>query len=130
MKYTQKGLDKRKKDREGLAEFFMQCVARIKKERLTCRECGSKLQGNVSEVAHILPKNYFRSVQTNPLNWLPLCGMYSAKQCHSNFDTYSLEKVKKMQIYKEVVSIFAVLEDFVDEKIPYKIYDKYTEDKK
>ena len=125
MKYSKKGLEKRKKDREGLAEFFMRCVAEIKSKQLHCEECGAKLKGDVSEVAHILPKSSFRSIQTNKLNWVPLCGQWSTNQCHTNFDNWPAEKVKKMLVYPKIVRIFAELEPLIEEKIPYKIYDKY-----
>ena len=125
MKYSKKGLEKRKKDREGLAEFFMKCVAEIKTKQLHCEECGARLKGDVSEVAHILPKSSFRSIQTNKLNWIPLCGRFSQKQCHTNFDNWSVKKVKEMLIYKKIIRIFAELEPLIEEKIHYKIYDKY-----
>lgn len=128
MGYSEKGWEKRKKDREGLKEFFEECVSKIKKEGLRCEECGDRLRGHVSEVAHILPKNYFRSIQTNPLNWLPLCGMYSANQCHSKFDDSKVNIFKNMLIYPKVIRIFAELEDKITEKIPYKIYVRYQED--
>lgn len=127
MKYSKKGLEKRKKDREGLAEFFMECVDEIKSKKLRCQECGAELKGDVSEVAHILPKSSFRSIQTNKLNWIPLCGQWSTNQCHTNFDNWPIKKVKKMLVYPKIVSIFAELEPLIEEKIPYKIYDKYGE---
>ena len=125
MKYSKKGLEKRKKDREGFAEFFIKCIERIKTERLCCTECGAPLKGNVSEIAHVLPKSYFKSIATNDLNWIPLCGMYSENQCHLKFDDSKLEIIKKMTIFPKICCIFAQLEDVITEKIPYKIYDRY-----
>lgn len=127
MKYSKKGLEKRKEERSGYADFFKNCVEEIKKEKLCCAECGAQLQGNVSEVAHVLPKSYFKSVATNDMNWLPMCGMYSTNQCHTNFDNFSAEKVKKMNVYKKVMRIFAELEQTITEKITYKHYEKYGE---
>jgi len=127
MKYSKKGWEKRKKDREGYKEFFEKCVNRIKNENLHCKECGAKLQGNISEVAHVLGKSYFKSIATHDLNWIPLCGAYSKKQCHSNFDNFSIEKFKKMLCYLEVSRIFTKLEKVITEKITYKTYDKYTD---
>jgi len=125
MKYSKKGWEKRKKDREGLKDFFETCVNKIKKEGLCCLECGEKLKGNVSEVAHVLPKGYFKSISRNNLNWIPLCGMYSSNQCHTNFDNLPIEKVKEMKIYSKIILIFAELETIITEKITYKHYDKY-----
>jgi hypothetical protein len=127
MNYSKKGLEKRKQDREGLSEFFMECVNEIKTKQLHCEECGAKLKGDVSEVAHILPKSSFRSIQTNKLNWIPLCGMYSEKQCHTNFDNWPVKKIKNMFIYPKIMLIFAELEPLIKEKIHYKIYDKYEQ---
>lgn len=128
MKYTKKGLEKRKKDREGLAEFFESCISKIKKDNLKCGECGQRLQGHVSEVAHILPKSSFRSIQTNELNWIPLCGMYSTNQCHTNFDNFPVEKFQKMLVFNKISRIFEILRKDITEKISYKIYDKYIKD--
>lgn len=126
-KYSKKGLEKRKKDREGLKEFFEECVNKIKEEQLCCEECGAKLRGHVSEVAHILPKSTFRSIQTNPLNWIPLCGQWSVNQCHTNFDNFPVKKIKEMSIYPKIICIFAKLEEVIKEKITYKHYEKYGE---
>lgn len=126
MKYSKKGWEKRKKDREGLKEFFEECVLEIKNKKLCCEECGQRLSGHVSEVAHILPKSYFKSVSKNKLNWIPLCGMFSYNQCHTNFDNFSLKKFKEMKVYPKIISIFAKLESVITEKINYKHYDKYA----
>lgn len=127
MKYSKKGWEKRKKDREGYKEFFEKCVEKIKTEKLCCSECGAKLQGHVSEVAHVLPKSYFKSVATNDLNWLPMCGQWGIEtQCHYKFDNLPIEKYKKLIVYSEVIRIFAELEPLIEEKINYKTYDKYT----
>lgn len=126
MNYSKKGWEKRKKDREGYKEFFEKCIEKIKSEKLRCAECGSQLQGNVSEIAHVLPKSYFKSIATNDLNWLPMCGQYSTSQCHTNFDNFPIEKFKKLIVHSEVCRIFAKLEPLIEEKINYKVYDKYT----
>lgn len=129
MSYTKKGWEKRKENRKGYKEFFEKCVTKIKEEKLTCAECGAKLQGNVSEVAHVLPKSYFKSVATNDLNWLPMCGQWSLEtQCHYKFDNVKKESFKKMKVYSKVKEIFYVLENIIKEKIPYKIYDRYTDE--
>ncbi len=126
MNYSKKGWEKRKKEREGYKEFFDYCVNIIKKDKLVCEECGEKLKGHVSEVAHVLPKSYFKSVATNKDNWIPLCGMYSNNQCHTNFDNLPLKKFKNMKVYSKVMLIFAKLEPLIKEAINYKHYDKYA----
>ena len=128
MRYSKKGLEKRKSEREGYAEFFQKHIKIIKDTKACCAECGSRLKGHVSEIAHILPKSYFKSIATNDKNVIYLCGMYSSSQCHTNFDTFSVEKFQKMLVFTKVSCIFAELEDVIEEKINYKIYDKYIKD--
>ena len=124
-KYSKKGLEKRKKDREGYKEFFEEHVNKIRQERLCCEECGERLQGNVSEIAHILPKQKYKSVAKNDNNVLYLCGMYSTNGCHDKFDNSKLEVIKEMKVYKKGVEQFARLESLIEEKIDYKTYDKW-----
>lgn len=124
-KYSQKGLEKRKAERECLPEFFLRHVeiAKIK----CCEECGAKLRGNVSEIAHVLPKQYFKSVMCSDTNVLYLCGLFSDENCHSKFDNFAQEKVKQMKIYPKVQEIFKQLEENITEKLNYKHYSLYEE---
>ena len=122
-KYSKKGLEKRKAERECLPEFFKKHIDIAKTKY--CEECGAKLKGNVTEIAHILPKQYFKSVMCSDLNVLYLCGLYSDKECHSKFDNSPQEKVKEMGIYPKVQEIFKQLEEEVTEKINYKHRDLY-----
>lgn len=125
MRYSKKGWEKRKKDREGYAEFYQKHVKIIKDTKACCEECGTKLRGHVSEVAHILPKNLFKSVATNDDNVIYLCGMYSANECHNKFDDSKLKVFQNMLVFDKISCIFAKLEEVITEKIPYKIYDRY-----
>jgi hypothetical protein len=123
-KYSKKGLEKRKAERECLPEFFKKHIEIAKTK--CCEECGAKLKGNVTEIAHVLPKQYFKSVMCSDLNVLYLCGLYSSNECHSKFDNSAQEKVKEMKIYTKVQEIFKQLEEEITEKINYKHYDLYT----
>lgn len=123
MKYSKKGLEKRKEERKNFPEFFNRHVEIAKTKN--CEECGHKLVGNSSEIAHVLPKSYFKSISTNDLNVLYLCGMYSENQCHLNFDNLSNDKVKEMSIFPKVQNIFSEIKDKITEKLNYKHYDKY-----
>ena len=125
MGYSKKGWEKRKQERAGYAEFFQSHVKNIKDTKACCAECGTRLKGHVSEVAHILPKSYFKSIATNDDNVVYLCGMYSSNQCHTNFDNFSIEKFQEMLVFNKVAEIFKELELLVTEKIPYKVYDKF-----
>ena len=60
-RYSKKGLEKRKEERACLPEFFQKHITIIKENNLSCVNCGEKLKGDVSEVAHRLPKSTFKS---------------------------------------------------------------------
>lgn len=122
-RYSKKGLEKRKAERECLPEFFQKHIEIAKTK--CCEECGVKLKGNVTEIAHVLPKQYFKSIMCSDLNVLYLCGLYSDNNCHNNFDNFPQEKVKEMRIYPKVQEIFKQLEEEITEKINYKYRDLY-----
>lgn len=122
-KYSKKGLEKRKAERECLPEFFSRHVEIAKTK--TCEECGEKLKGEVSEIAHILPKQYFKSIMCNDLNILYLGGRFSSCQCHYKFDNSPQEKIRQMKIYPKVQEIFKQLEPEITEKISYKHRELY-----
>lgn len=122
-RYSKKGLEKRRAERECLPEFFQKHIEIAKSKY--CEECGEKLRGNVSEIAHVVPKQYFKSVMCNDLNVIYLCGMFSENNCHSNYDNWSAEKVKEMKIFPIVKERFKKLETEITEKINYKQYERY-----
>ncbi len=124
-KYSKKGLEKRKKDREGYAEFYISQVKYIKDNSVHCQECGVRLKGDVSEVAHIFPKNLFKSISILPKNILYLCSRYSDSNCHSVLDDSKKEVVHKMNVFSIIEDRFNELENLITEKIPYKIYARY-----
>jgi len=126
MKYSKKGWEKRKKDREGYPEFYISQVNHIKENRLCCQECGVRLKGDVSEVSHIFPKNLFKSISILPENILYLCSRYSNNNCHSILDDSKKEVVQKMKIFSIIENRFKKLENLITEKIPYKIYERYS----
>ncbi len=122
-KYSEKGLEKRKAERECLPEFF---ETHIKLARMfKCEECGEKLTGHVSEIAHILPKQYFKSIMCNNLNALYMCGIFSSGQCHSKMDSCSNEELKTMKVFPKIQLMFKTLKDYITEPLNYKHYDRY-----
>ncbi len=125
-RYSTKGLEKRKEERKAFPEFFQRHIQNIRDNGLCCEECGVRLKGDVSEIAHVLPKSTFKSISTNDKNVLYLCGMWSNSQCHSNYDNYPTAKVKEMKIFPKVVEIFKELEEEITEKVTYKIEERYT----
>lgn len=105
---------------KGYKEFFERHISIIKKEGLTCKECGCKLKGSVREIAHILPKSYFKSISKNDKNIIYLC-----EEHHTEFDNRSNDFVKSMKIFPEVTERFKQLEQIIEEEINYKIYDRW-----
>jgi hypothetical protein len=122
-KYSKKGLEKRKSERECLPEFFKKHIE-IAKTKF-CEECGNKLKGNASEIAHILPKNYFKSTMCSDLNVLYLCGLYSDNNCHYNLDNFPKEKVREMKIFPKVQELYKQLHSEITEKLNYKLTERY-----
>lgn len=122
-RYSKKGLEKRKEERECLPEFFKKHINIAK--GMYCEECGERLKGNVSEIAHILPKNYFKSIMCSDLNVLYLCGLYSNNNCHYNFDNFAQEEIRTMNIFPKTQLAFEQLKNNITEKITYKHYEKF-----
>ena len=124
-RYSKKGLEKRKSERECLPEFFKKHIEIIKLEKKCCEECGCKLIGDVSEVAHRLPKSTFKSVQCLDDNVLYLCSWKSGgKNCHSLYDG-SNEQLQSLNIFLVEKNKIQELLKTVTENINYKLYDRW-----
>jgi len=119
--YTEKSLNKRKEERKDFPDFYKKHIDIIKTNKECCKECGIRLLGDVSEVAHILNKSYFKSVSTNDDNIIYLCG-WKQNNCHDKFDS---GKEKEMKVFSTAKEKFNILKEEVKEKINYKIWDKY-----
>lgn len=125
-KYNKDTLDKRKEERKDFPEFYKKHIQIIKDQRLHCEECGHKLLGDVSEVAHILNKSFFKSISTFDNNILYLCSWKGGNNCHSRMDDSSIEDFKNMKVYEKCKNIFNILSREITEKINYKIYDRFS----
>lgn len=124
-KYSDKGLEKRKQERQGYKEFYEQHITNIKKEKLCCQECGCQLIGDVSEVAHILEKQKFKSIACNSKNILYLCSWKgNSNNCHSIFDG-SAEQLQEMKVFTEARETVKELLEIVKEEYSWKIIDKW-----
>ena len=121
-KYSKKGLEKRKLERECLPEFFQKHIEIAKTK--CCEECGVKLKGHVSEIAHRLPKSTFKSIQCLDDNVVYLCGMYSNNMCHSKYDGTN-EQLQSLNIFSAEKEIIKELLEKVTETINYKLYDRW-----
>ncbi len=75
-----------------------------------CKHCNGKTQKGYpnfrNSIAHILPKAYFKSVATHPLNWIELC--FYNKSCHTNLDQMSLDLIE-LNCFDEVVQKFVAM---------------------
>lgn len=122
-KFSKIGREKRLEERKDFKNFYERHIENAK--NLKCEECGCQLKGTVSEIAHILPKNYFKSISTLDENVIYLCGMYSKNNCHAKYDNCANEEVRKMNIFKKVSDSFLKMESKITEKINYKHTDRW-----
>ena len=121
-KYSKKGLEKRKEERACLPEFFQRHIEIAKTKY--CANCGEKLRGDVSEIAHRLPKSFFKSVQCDDDNVVYLGGRFSSCGCHSLYDGTN-EQLQFLSIFLAEKKIIEELLEKVTEEINYKIYDRW-----
>ena len=123
-RYSKKGLEKRKSERGCLSEFFIRHVNKIKIEKLHCTNCGEKLKGDVSEVAHRLPKSTFKSIQCDDNNVVYLGGRFSSCGCHSLYDGTN-EQLQSLNIFSAEKEIIKELLEKVTEKYNWKLLDRW-----
>ena len=123
-KYSKKGLERRKAERECLSEFFIRHVNKIKTEKLHCANCEEKLKGDVSEVAHRLPKSTFKSIQCDDDNVVYLGGRFSSCGCHSLYDGTN-EQLQSLNIFSAEKEIVEELLEKVTEKYNWKLLDRW-----
>ena len=91
-------------------DYFKDRVYYIINNNLACEECGEKLKGNISEVAHIISKTKNPEIENNIHNIMYLCGVPSNNSCHSKFDQ-SLEKRRTMKCFDKALDKFECFED-------------------
>ena len=112
MKTTQKALDKRKQERECLNKFFNEHLPKIE----VCENCGRHIHSpGHKNVAHILPKETFKSVMCEPHNAMYLCTKFDGGDCHEQYD-HSWGKAMIMNIWDTALKRFKEFEDKVKEK--------------
>lgn len=121
-KYSKKGLEKRKEERACLPEFFQRHIEIAKTK--CCANCGEKLKGDVSEVAHRLPKSFFKSIMCDDENVVYLGGRFSSCGCHSLYDGTN-EQLQSLSIFLAEKEIIKELLEKVTETVSYKLYDRW-----
>ncbi len=122
MKYSKKGLEKRKEERACLPEFFQRHIEIAKTK--CCANCGERLRGDVSEVAHRLPKSFFKSIMCDDENVVYLGGRFSSCGCHSLYDGTN-EQLQSLSIFLAEKEIIKELLEKVTETVSYKLYDRW-----
>ena len=121
-KYSKKGLEKRKAERECLPEFFKKHIEIAKTK--CCANCGCTLLSDVSEVAHRLPKSTFKSIQCDDNNVTYLCSWKSTNNCHSKYDGTN-EQLQSLSIFAEEKLKVEELLEKVTEKYNWKLLDRW-----
>lgn len=90
-------------------DYFIDRVDYIINNNLVCEECGEKLRGNISEVAHIISKSKNPEVESDKNNIVYLCGVPSNNSCHSKFDQ-SFNKRGEMKCFNIALDRFELFE--------------------
>lgn len=115
---TQKARQEQRKD---YPEFYQKMIEISKKKN--CEECGKKLQGNSTEIVHILAKRDSMSpeVATNPLNIIFLCG-----DCHTKYDKNLSARSTMEKAMEKSISQYKELEPFLKNRTSETLFfDKY-----
>lgn len=95
----------------GNAELTRWFIDRRAEMKGFCLHCGGKSCKNSDQyfkfsIAHILPKNIFKSVKTHPLNWIELC--FWPPSCHTNFDNKALD-IMDLNCFDTVIKRFVAM---------------------
>lgn len=123
-KYSKKGLERRKEERECLPEFFKKHIEIIKTEKRKCENCGELLKGDTSEVAHRLPKSFFKSIMCDDENVVYLGGRFSSCGCHNLYDGTN-EQLQSLSIFAQEKEKVEKLLEKVTEKYNWKLTDRW-----
>lgn len=99
---TRRTQEKRKEQRKDYPEFYQRWCEKVQKMR--CAECSKPLQGNSTEICHVLSKSTSPEFATNDLNIIVLCSSH-----HTQFDR-NLETRSQMECFQESVERFKLLE--------------------
>lgn len=113
-KQTKHARERRNAERDGYSEFFNRHAAIAKGKR--CDNCGRKLSGHVSEIAHILPKQIFTSIATNDNAVVYLCSNFTkgSNGCHDQYDK-GWEIAKSMRVWNKVMGLYLLIQDDIKE---------------
>lgn len=107
--------------KETKSEFYERHMDICKGKK--CENCGRKLYGSHSEVAHIFEKSSFPEIALEDDNILYLCSnfIYGDSGCHDEFDS-SLYNLPEMEVWEKVLDRFELLKPLIV-KIRHKKYN-------
>ena len=105
---TPKTQARRKEERAGYPKFFRLSIEELKLSP-TCQNCGGSINYDyepVRNIAHILPKQRYKSVATHPENKLFLCASKDNRNaCHERFDS-GVSSMKEMPVFPLAIKKF------------------------
>lgn len=112
------GVEKGKELTSGGADLKRWFEDRRKELTGICAHCGGRSCKDSDKywkfsIAHILPKNLFKSVATHPLNYIELC--FFNQSCHSNFDNKTLD-IMDLNCFDIVITRFVAMYPSIDQK--------------
>jgi predicted membrane chloride channel (bestrophin family) len=108
-------------DNDELIQWFKE---RRKEMKGICSHCGGKSMKDDDtkyhySIAHLLPKAYFPSVATHPMNSIELC--FWSPSCHTNYDNGSLDLIDLNcfdTVINKFVAMYPAIEKIERKRIP------------
>ena len=110
-KQTLKTRRKKKQKAEIMKPFWEYHLENVKNNPY-CENCGVKIQGNICNIAHIIPKRSDVIIMDNLNNCIYLCSSFDGIDCHSKFDSIqSIPKVYLMPVWKIAVKRYFIFRE-------------------
>jgi hypothetical protein len=107
-----------KKREVSYSDFFDKAIKEMQQNPF-CENCGGRININYlphHNVAHILPKQRFKSVATHDSNKMFLCaGKDGLKSCHEQFDS-GYSTMMEMPVFEIAKKRFEIFKDEITEK--------------
>lgn len=122
IKQTSKNKIKRENKSQILKNFFQYHLAEIQKTPY-CENCGTSLNCNLMNIAHILPKRNTANpeVMDHYNNFMYLCSSFDGIGCHEKYDrVQGNAKVYLMSVFSKAVERYLTFRNLVK-------YNKYVE---
>lgn len=114
-KQTKQTREKRQEERREYGAFYSKHAHNARNK--LCDNCGRRLRGHVSEIAHWLPKSVFKSIATEDDAVMYLCSYYSSpngRGCHEEYDS-GWETAIKMKVWKKVEKRYEKIKHLITE---------------